>query len=56
MERVAHKARSHAAAEDWDREQRLAMSVSERTAAAAVLLRRVFGDTHPDVRACHRKK
>ncbi|HPA21019.1 MAG TPA: hypothetical protein PLU30_24945 [Verrucomicrobiae bacterium] len=56
MERVANKARSHAEAEAWDRRQRLAMSVLERTSAAAELRRRVFGNDHPDVRAWHRKK
>jgi len=56
MERVVRKARSHAEAERWDREQRLEMTVLERTAAAAVLRRRVFGEGNPDIREWHRKK
>ncbi len=56
MEKVVHKARSHAEAARWDREQRLQMTVLERTAAAAILRARVFGADQPDVRAWHRKR
>lgn len=56
MERVVHKAKTFRDADQWDRTQRMAMTIRERTAIAAELKRRVYGETQPDVRACHRTR
>ena len=54
MERVVHKALSHAAAAQWDVEQQVAMTPEERLRAARILKDRVYPHDAKDVRACHR--
>ena len=50
MERIVNKARGFEAADRYDIEQQLAMSVAERQRAARELKERVFGTEVPDVR------
>jgi hypothetical protein len=56
MERIAHKAKGHTQASEWDIQQQLAMTPQERIRAARELQRRAFGTQTKDVRACHKKK
>ncbi len=56
MDREAHKARSFAEAEQWDREQMWAMTADERLAIAKELRERVHGKDAPDVRESERSK
>jgi hypothetical protein len=55
VERVVHTAKSHEEAQKWNIKQAIEMAVEEWQKAAAVLKRRVYGDS-PDVRAYHRDK
>jgi predicted transcriptional regulator len=55
MERVVHIAKSHEEAQRWNIKQAIEMTVEERQKAAAVLKRRVYGDS-PDVRAYYKNK
>ncbi len=58
MERVANRATSFQAAEEWDRAQQKALSAEERMAIARTLRFRYYPKA-PDVResgACSRKK
>lgn len=54
MERVVHKSRDFAAAEEWDIEQHVRMSPEERLRAARLLKDRAFPADARDVRECHR--
>ena len=56
MEREAHKSRSFADADRWDREQHQAMTPDERFAIAKELRERVWGKDPPDVRESERSK
>lgn len=56
MDRDAHKARSFAEADRWDREQMWAMTPDERMAIAKELRDRVYGKDAPDVRESERTK
>lgn len=56
MERVVHKARSHAEARRWDIEQQVRMTVQERQRAARQLKERAYPADSKDVRAWHRSK
>ena len=51
MDRTFHLSRSHAEADQYDREQHWAMTPSERLKMARALQLRVYGDDAPDVRA-----
>lgn len=56
MERIAHKARTFAEAEAWDRKQYRAMSPVERMRVAREIKKRVFPGKQPDVREWHRNR
>jgi hypothetical protein len=56
MEREAHKSRSFADADRWDKEQQWAMTPDERLAIAKELRDRVYGKDAPDVRESERAK
>jgi hypothetical protein len=50
MERIAHKARSYAAARRWEIEQYASLAPDERRRIAKALRDRVYGRSRPDVR------
>jgi hypothetical protein len=55
LERVVHKSRSFAEAEEWDIAQQLGLTPEQRQAIARELKRRFWGDKRPDVRATREK-
>lgn len=56
MERDAHKSHSFVEAEQWDRQQQLAMTPDERLEIARILRERAYGADAPDVREAERGK
>ena len=53
MERVVHKANGFKDAEEWDIQQRVAMTPGQRLRAAKELRDRVYPGDSKDVRECH---
>ena len=53
MERVVHKSRRFAEADEWDIRQQVAMTPRDRMRAARELKFRVYPKDSPDVRQCH---
>jgi hypothetical protein len=56
MERVVHKAKSFAEADEWEIRQHLAMTPRERMRAARIIKDRLFPGKNPDVREWHRSQ
>lgn len=52
MERVAHKARQFAEADEWDIRQQVSMTPRERMQAARELKSRLHPKPSPDIRQC----
>lgn len=53
MERIVHKSRDFADADQWDAQQQLSMTPQERMRAARELKFRIYPKDAPDVRQCH---
>lgn len=52
MERVTHKSRQFAEADDWDVRQQISMTPRERMRAASELKDRLYPKQAPDIRQC----
>ena len=55
-QRIVHKARSFEAARQWDIQQQVDMSASDRLRAVRSLQARVYGKHVPDIRQCRAKR
>jgi hypothetical protein len=56
MERIVHISHSFEEADQYDIEQQINLSYSQRLDAARILKERVYGKDVQDVKECHRKK
>lgn len=56
MKRVVNKSKNTHEAENWDIQQQISMSPSERQEAARILKERVYGKDNPDVKESERSK
>lgn len=56
IDRVVTISRSHREAAEKDRRQHFQMTPAERQKAAAVLKKKIYGISCPDVRASHRQE
>jgi len=54
MERIAHKSRRFAEADEWDIRQQISMTPQERMQAAREIKFRIYPKKAPDIRQCHR--
>jgi hypothetical protein len=54
MERIVRKSRDRVVAQEWDIDQQISMTASDRLRAARILKTRVYGRETMDVREWHR--